>query len=547
MNIGIDFDNTIARYDDSFREVALAEGCISENWSGNSKTELRDHLRSQLDGEITWMKLQGRVYGKFMHRAEMMHGVANFLLKCKVLNHRVFIVSHKTEYGHFDQRKISLRQEAIKWMDVKRFFDLDCFAINRNDIYFADTRDEKVAIIAQLKCDWFIDDLPEVFVEENFPKGTQKVLFGKFDRANILKVAIPINNWVDISIHILGSTTVKDIEVWSNLLLKHTIVSVEKVSGRGNSRIYKIVTDDGRFYALKHYPDHITDIRLRLMTEFKALKLLQENDFNDIPRAVAKDDDLNVGIYSWVDGSIIESPDQFDLDQAITFIRRLYILSQNAHDSFFGFASESCLSAKSLLEQIDLRLKRLQSISNTNKSLKQFLDNIFIPLWEETRRKSLISWPKSSDKKNLDVKYRTLSPSDFGFHNALKNHDLLTFIDFEYFGWDDPVKLTSDFIWHPGMNLNSELIAIWKEALSDLFSYDPDFDERLHAAMPLYGLRWALILLNEFLPGYYQRRQNAGLVGNSYNESAAQMVQLSKAELYCEKVKRISYQLTYAE
>ena len=83
MNIGLDFDNTIALYDTLFREVAFEEGFISESWSGGGKTGIRDYLKHQLDGETTWMKLQGLVYGKYMHRAKMMAGVANFLMSCK--------------------------------------------------------------------------------------------------------------------------------------------------------------------------------------------------------------------------------------------------------------------------------------------------------------------------------------------------------------------------------------------------------------------------------------------------------------------------------
>ena len=106
MNIGIGFDNTIAHYVTSFGEVAMEEGIIDGNWECKGKTELRDHLRRQPNGEKTWMKLQGLVYGKYMYRAEMFFGVANFLLKCKAQNHNVFIVSHKTEYGHYSNKKI---------------------------------------------------------------------------------------------------------------------------------------------------------------------------------------------------------------------------------------------------------------------------------------------------------------------------------------------------------------------------------------------------------------------------------------------------------
>ena len=117
MRIGIDFDNTIVKYDNLFKEVALTEGFIKENWNGNGKTGLRNYLGSQPNGKKTWMKLQGLVYGKYMHGAGMMPGVASFLFSCKERNHQVCIVSHKTEYGHYDPEKISLRREALKWME----------------------------------------------------------------------------------------------------------------------------------------------------------------------------------------------------------------------------------------------------------------------------------------------------------------------------------------------------------------------------------------------------------------------------------------------
>ena len=50
----------------------------------------------------------------------------------------------------------------------------------------------------------------------------------------------------------------------------------------------------------------------------------------------------------------------------------------------------------------------------------------------------------------LDTQESVLSPSDFGFHNALLGPDgKLCFIDFEYAGWDDPAKLICDFFCQP--------------------------------------------------------------------------------------------------
>ena len=47
---------------------------------------------------------------------------------------------------------------------------------------------------------------------------------------------------------------------------------------------------------------------------------------------------------------------------------------------------------------------------------------------------------------------RVVSPSDFGFHNALRTEDgRLAFLDFEYAGWDDPAKLVCDFELQPAV------------------------------------------------------------------------------------------------
>ena len=185
------------------------------------------------------MKLQGLVYGKYMHGAEIMPGVANFVFSCKVRNHRIYIVSHKTEYGHFDPERISLRGEALKWMDTNRFFDPEYFGINNEDVFFADTREEKVNIIDRLNCGWFIDDLPEVFDEKHFPTTTKKILFGTHD-PDQCQDRMVLNSWRKISEQTMGQITNQDVICWVKGILNHSLEHVEKIPGRGNSSIYKI-------------------------------------------------------------------------------------------------------------------------------------------------------------------------------------------------------------------------------------------------------------------------------------------------------------------
>ena len=49
------------------------------------------------------------------------------------------------------------------------------------------------------------------------------------------------------------------------------------------------------------------------------------------------------------------------------------------------------------------------------------------------------------------------------------------------------------------------------------------FAHRLSAFLPLFGLRWVLILLNEFIPERWQRRVLAGETGSWSGVKARQL------------------------
>ncbi|MBF0333066.1 MAG: hypothetical protein HQL40_05370, partial [Alphaproteobacteria bacterium] len=123
---------------------------------------------------------------------------------------------------------------------------------------------------------------------------------------------------------------------------------------------------------------------------------------------------------------------------------------------------------------------------------------------------------------------RSLSPSDFGFHNALATPGgAPVFIDFEYFGWDDPAKLVSDMLWHPGMNLADELGARFRAGATELYAAgDAGFASRLARLHSLYALRWCMIILNEFLPERWAVRAHAGAA----DRAQAKRRQLALAE-----------------
>ena len=91
--------------------IAKIQNNIPKNWGG-SKQDLKQYLLSRNGGEKKWMSIQGKVYGEFMHKAELMDGFLEFLINCKSHEIPVSIISHKTQFGHFDSEKISLKNRS---------------------------------------------------------------------------------------------------------------------------------------------------------------------------------------------------------------------------------------------------------------------------------------------------------------------------------------------------------------------------------------------------------------------------------------------------
>src|SRR5207302_1144007 len=107
-----------------FVSAAAAGRLIAEGFTG-TKQAVRDAIRLLPDGEIAWQKLQGYVYGQGIADAAMFDGLDRFLRRCRTEGRSVVIVSHKTEFGHFDPARVNLRDAALDWMRRHGFFEED--------------------------------------------------------------------------------------------------------------------------------------------------------------------------------------------------------------------------------------------------------------------------------------------------------------------------------------------------------------------------------------------------------------------------------------
>lgn len=173
--IGIDFDNTIAAYDELFLDEARNRG-LEIPHGVIDKTGLRNAVRAREDGELQWQRLQAEVYGPRMREARLPKGLRPFLCSCRDRGVTVAVVSHKTRFAQRDETGTDLRRAALLWMRERNLLDPDATGLDEGRVHFEDTREEKVRRIAALGCSWFIDDLPEVFLEPGFPPSVERVL-----------------------------------------------------------------------------------------------------------------------------------------------------------------------------------------------------------------------------------------------------------------------------------------------------------------------------------------------------------------------------------
>ena len=304
----------------------------------------------------------------------------------------------------------------------------------------------------------------------------------------------------------------------------------EMASGGGNSRVFRV---EGRHtcFAAKAYPRREGESRDRLTTEFAALTYLRENGIDCVPRPIACDREAELALYEWIDGVAIAEPAPGDIDRATHLIERIIELGRGTERGTFDLASAACLSGAALVQQIETRCARLLDVADDAPDLERFLTLEFAPMAERLvgRARSASENEPSRFSDELDPAAWMLSPSDFGFHNALRKPDGdLVFVDFEYFGWDDPAKLVADFLWHPGMDLSVALRTRFYAAVQSAIVANGDrhFDRRVRNLHPLFGLCWCLIVLNEFLPEGWTRRSS----GRAVDHVEAKARQLQRAQ-----------------
>ena len=270
--------------------------------------------------------------------------------------------------------------------------------------------------------------------------------------------------------------------------------------GGRNNRVWRVECGTESFL-LKSYFWSESDPRDRLGQEWAFLDFLQSIGSLKDPEPLAKDPSTRFALLEFISGNPPQEIGESDILDAAEFLAEMN--AQPAFAKSLPPVSEACFSIQAHLETTAARIDRLQQIQSTSEDHEKavvFIRDTLLPLWHELRKR-IEALPDSARHEILAPSERCLSPSDFGFHNALRQSDgTLRYVDFEYAGWDDPAKTLIDFTNQPDRLLSESLAALFLEKTIPLFRNPNALHRRLALLTPLYQIKWACICLNAFFP-----------------------------------------------
>ncbi len=290
----------------------------------------------------------------------------------------------------------------------------------------------------------------------------------------------------------------------------------ERLSGGRNNRVYR-VTVGAASAVLKWYFRHANDQRDRLNAEYFFCDYAIDCGATCVAKPLGRDDAAQLAAYSSLAGRNVSlgQVEAGHVEQALAFVRLLNEHRTGKPAARLPIASEACFSLREHVDCVSARVARVQNIAaNTehHRAALELVDAVIAPALARAV-KQLQDWASKSNlamNAELSMQQRCVSPSDFGFHNALvRENGELGFFDFEYAGWDDPAKLLCDFYCQPQVPAPRETWQRFADVTAALAGDTERERQRQALLFPLYQVKWCCVLLNEFVDTDQQRREFA--------------------------------------
>lgn len=278
-------------------------------------------------------------------------------------------------------------------------------------------------------------------------------------------------------------------------------VSLRACPVSGNNRVY-VAEAPGRDPVIaKFYFPGKTGEPDRLDAEWSFLRHAHAACPGSVPRPLARAVGERAALYEFIEGTKL-GPGEVGAAAVAAAADFIAKINRPGTGAELAPAREACFSPAEQIVLVDRRFERLGTIPTTESDATALVREM-IDFWSELKLRlaSGLHELGIDPARPVPDDERLISPSDFGFHNALVRPDgRIVFIDFEYAGWDDAAKLIADFFHQPAVPVDR---VHWDAFVDVVLARvrDPLSARRRVALMrPIFGLKWCCIMLNRFLP-----------------------------------------------
>jgi hypothetical protein len=300
--------------------------------------------------------------------------------------------------------------------------------------------------------------------------------------------------------------------------------AIAPLAGGRNNRVFRVDLGDGSVAALKCYHSDPRDPRDRLTAEWDFLVRAWAHGVRNVPQPLARHGTRHAALYRFVAGRRARQVTRDLIVQATAFIAAINHAPLALETLAPG--SEACFSLADHLALIEDRVIRLADIDAATTcalDARTFVSDRLAPAWRDIKSGIEQQAARRGVSLRGAIPRQVLSPSDFGFHNALIDaKGRATFLDFEYAGRDDPAKLICDFFCQPDVPVPLTHYQSFTDGLAAALRLDADELWRARALFDAYRIKWACIMLNEFGPIGARRRAYAE-IGDRAARSARQL------------------------
>ena len=292
------------------------------------------------------------------------------------------------------------------------------------------------------------------------------------------------------------------------------VLSLTRLAGGRNNQVFRLDTDHGVPLVLKRYFSDIRDTRDRLGAEWNFITHAWSRGIRNLPEPLACDAAEHAGLFGFVQGRKLTASEltQAHVDAAIDFALAVNTRPRTA----LAAGSEACFSLSEHIAMVERRVERLKMLDATAPHLAEvqsLVSRRLLPAWAIVKSRLTADARAAglSMDEPIGANERCLSPSDFGFHNALMDDEgHLAFIDFEYAGLDDPAKLVSDFFCQPEVPVPLAYHAYFIDRMARGLALDEAAIARCRLLLNGYRIKWTCIILNDFVLLDSARRVFAG-------------------------------------